>query len=499
MIKRLWGSAAALLLLWAAPAWAEPSLSAPQTITPGVSCTIYFDLETEQLVDIWLIQGGKKQVAVTQEHESAAGVNTLTWDGRTFMVDAPAGDYEMVLYAQEGQASQAVTVTGEGTPTALQVMPAASPAPVILEQADTGDPAAAPASPETLPAPASYSPYTCAHESCYWTLPMGELDEEAIWNVMMQPMTVVKGSHQRQIIPLRSEPREDAAPTGEVTCLSQGVHVLENLDNGWSLVECYSSSAAKSTVKVWAKLVQGYIKTERLEIKEAAPKYGLLIDKLNQTLYVFEEGKILGELLVSTGLVNKKQPFNETPAGEFMTVSWSGGFWSGNMYCDMGIRINAGILLHEVPCLISNSGVRNYAPFEPKLGQKASHGCIRIQQKENAQGLNMKWLWDHLKDDQPGDYTRTKVLIWDDAGRILPIPAADTPMYYNPSGGKYYHLEQNCSSVKDRWLPLTEISYESLEGEFAQLTPCPYCNPPMKASEIQAQNEANLAKALGSE
>ena len=346
---------------------------------------------------------------------------------------------------------------------------------------------------QLLPSPATYSTHACEHEVCYWNLPMGDLNEEAIWAVMQQPMTVVKGEHQRQIIPLRAEPREDAEYIGEVTCISQGVHVLETLDNGWSLVDCYSSSAAKSKVKVFAEQVQGYIRTDRLEEKIPATRYGLLIDKLNQTMYVFDQGKIIGELLVSTGLVNKSQPFNETPAGEFMTVSWSGGFWSGNMYCDMGIRINAGILLHEVPCLISSSGGRNYAPFTPKLGKKASHGCIRVQNKENEQGMNMKWLWDHLKADQPNDYLRTRVLIWDDKGRILEIMDPLTPMYYNPKGGQYYHADQYCSSVKDRWLPLTEITYESLDGEFSHLKACTSCAAPQRISELEAQNAANLA------
>ena len=128
-----------------------------------------------------------------------------------------------------------------------------------------------------------------------------------------------------------------------------------------------------------------------------------------------------------------------------MTVSWSGGFWSGNMYCDMGIRINAGILIHEVPRLLNKeTGWRDYSPFEGKLGQKASHGCIRVQRKENDQGMNMEWLWDNLKADQPGEYSRTRVLIWDDVGRMLPIPDADSPVYYNPTGGKYYHADENC-------------------------------------------------------
>ena len=460
------------LALWLpALSLAEPALIAPETVTPGENAAIHFYLDEAQLVDIWLTREGEKVLPVTQEHESAPGENLVTWDGRTYAGDVPAGDYEMTLYTDGGEVSSFITVEAAPQPEKITV------------------------DYDLYPAPGDYSTHTCDHEVCYWKLPMGEMDEAAIWDVMMQPMTVVKGEHQRQIVKVYSQPDTESEPVGEVTCISQGVHVLETLDNGWSLIECYSSSAAKSKVKVFAQQIQGYIQTDRLEVKEPAQRYGLLLDKLTQKMYVFEEGQIIGELLISTGLVNKKQPFNETPAGEFMTVSWSGGFWSGNMYCDMGIRIIAGILIHEVPCLLNKeTGWRDYSPFEGKLGQKASHGCIRVQRKENDQGMNMEWLWDNLKADQPGEYTRTRVLIWDDVGRMLPIPDADSPVYYNPTGGKYYHADENCYSVKDRWLPLTRIDYEELDGEFERLTPCAYCNPPMKASEIEAQNEANMAK-----
>lgn len=43
---------------------------------------------------------------------------------------------------------------------------------------------------------------------------------------------------------------------------------------------------------------------------------------------------------------------------------------------------------------------------------KASHGCIRIQRRANAQGQNMQWLWNNLEN-------KTKVFIWDDRGRQM--------------------------------------------------------------------------------
>ena len=331
--------------------------------------------------------------------------------------------------------------------------------------------------------PSDFSSHTCEHESCFFKLPMGVMDEAAIWEAMMQPMTVVKGE-QRNVVKVYKEPNKDSQAIGEVTATSQGLHVLKTLDNGWTLVEAYSSSIYNSKVKNWAGFFTGYIETNKLETKQPNQNYGLLMDKLTQRMYVFQDGKIITELLISTGLPNSKQPYNETPAGEFMIVSWTGGFWSGNMWCDMALRINGGILIHEVPCLIGADGTtRNYAPFERALGQKASHGCIRVQQEKNADGINMRWLWDNLK-------RNSRVFIWDDVGRNIPIPDAELPVYYNPDGGQYYHSDENCDSVKSRYLPLTGFTYGELEDEtYKKLTPCSYCNPPMREAAIQALNE----------
>jgi hypothetical protein len=99
----------------------------------------------------------------------------------------------------------------------------------------------------------------------------------------------------------------------------------------------------------------------------------------------------------------------------------------------------------------------------------------------------MAWLWNNLD-------INTKVLIWEDyKGRQIPIPSADTPLYYNPEGGSYYHSDPNCQDVKAKFLPLAGFTYGQLdEGEFASLTRCPACAPPMREIEL---NEINAAYA----
>ena len=339
--------------------------------------------------------------------------------------------------------------------------------------------------------PNERSALMCEHESCFWQMKMGEMDEAAIWEILTQPVTVLKGK-QRQQIRVVSEPREDCTDyVGVVTCASQGVHVLER-GSTWSLIEAYSSAEEGSAVKVFALPFQGYVKTELLQEQEVDQTYGLVIDKLQQRLYVFREGELFSTLLCSTGYPREDTPFAETPAGEYLMVSWTGGFWAGSLYCDMGMRINSGILIHEVPCLISTDEstgeqIRDYSRCERYLGEKASHGCIRVQREKTPEGVNAKWLWDNL--------TRkpyTKVIIWDEIDRELGYPAEDLKLYYNPKGGRYYHSQETCSNVRDKFEPMTAFTYGELdEKPYNKLTRCPSCAPQLRREEIDILNLKN--------
>lgn len=341
--------------------------------------------------------------------------------------------------------------------------------------------------------PAEDSPIPCDHEPCYWNLNMGEMDEVAIWEILTQPVTVVKGK-QRERVKLRAEPSDKCTDyVGEVTCTSQAVHLLDE-QGDWTLVEVYSSSAEGSKVKVWALKVQGWIKTSLLQEKDVDQEYGLVVDKLQQRMYLFKDGHLYSTLLVSTGFPKASAPFNETPAGEFLIVSWTGGFYSEELYCDYALRINSGILIHEVPCYpIYASGStteiadKDFANFENYLGEKASHGCIRTQRRKTPEGVNMKWLWDNLNRKQP-----TKVIIWDELGRTLGYPDNDVKLYYNPDGGKSYHSSPVCAEVNQKYWPLTAFTYGELEDDqFASLRRCKACAPQLRMREIDELNEDN--------
>ena len=464
------------------------SMTVSQTLISGEQLPLIIQVNEPGTLTISVKAADSDAWVLVLSREIPAGESAGSWDGTVGGSPIAPGDYVVQF---------SLTDAFGYTATAYRIPLTVTPG---------GGTAAASVSADSEPVQETMTPSAHAPmdgESNYWTLPVGEFDEAAIWEVMMQPLVVidsskVKGKDQRDVYQLRKTPDNASGKdniVGEITYDSQGLHILETRDDGWTLVEAYNSSygpncASRRGYGVTDDLIQGYVKTALLKTITPRTDYGLLIDKVEQRMYIFSEGKCIGSLLVSTGLNNAKQSWNETPSGEFVMISKMGGFPAGNLWCAYGMRVNGGCAIHEVP-YIGNADTpadrRDYSSTVKQLGQKASHGCIRVQKAANEQGQNIKWLWDNLK-------VNTKVLIWDDTGRNRPYPVDDDyPLYYNPNGGKYYHENQNCPSVKSRFLPLTEFTYGELDtGAFAKLTPCAKCTTLMRKSQIDAMNaEAN--------
>jgi hypothetical protein len=301
-------------------------------------------------------------------------------------------------------------------------------------------------------------------------------DTKACWELLMKPITVLDVDETESVYPLKT-PNGDKVNNdklgGFINGASAAVHVLGDDEDGWTLIE---------GLDYYNRIIRGYVRTKLLKTVTPNEHYGVIVDKLTQRLYVFIDGEFFSSCAISTGLPNDEQPYNETSAGEYLAISWSGGFDSEGMFCAMAIRFNNGDKIHEVPYNILADGTKRYSRWEPLLGQKASHGCIRVARLANEDGLNQTWLWNNLK-------RLTKIVIWDDAGREIPYPPDDTLLYYNPDGGQYYHSYANCASVRDKYLPLTAFTYGELDtGIFASLEPCPSCSPVKRKSVIDKQN-----------
>lgn len=459
-----------------------------------------------------------------------AGQTRITWDGVLADNTVPtAGTYDLILrvrnfWGEESEpVSQMLEIGAEDAQrevldlTQLDGVEEVLSWDEMLALADDASAEAAtitePVAPDTavLDAGEPTDPNAVPVATSFWDMDPDAYDltnpahQQAIWDLMMQPITVLNVDQTDHVYPT-NQPGINRTPyeqntAGELHGQSQGVNILEQDTDGdgYVLIEAYSNDGTKTKdsymMSIDNKRIKGYVKSSLLMTKKPSRKYALLIDKLRQKLYIFEAGRIIGDLDVSTGLNNDKQPYNESPAGEFLTVSRVGEFVSGTMRALYAIRINGGTLLHEVPYRFGADGTtRIYNEFEPELGKKASHGCIRIQRRQNAQGQNMQWLWNNLE-------MNTKVFVWDDQGRKMydpELPAADLQLYRNPNGGSNYHLDPNCSGVKAKFLPLTgDLTYGDLMTDtYKKLTPCVYCGAPQRPETLYDRYMAE-AKQLG--
>ena len=314
-----------------------------------------------------------------------------------------------------------------------------------------------------------------------WFGEFDPLDEEAAWARLTAEITVLNvGSNEKVYLsdgPNGSRKTTDAH-RGFFYGESVAVRVLDEQD-GWSLIEAYNDCD---------ELESGWVRPGRLKTVTPNQEYGIIVDKMTQRLYLYKEGKLLTTLLISTGTTSgANEDYNETASGEFLLCSATGGFWSGNLWCDQAIRFNGGDLLHLVPAIASEDLTqKDYSVCESALGSRASHGCIRVQRVANEDGYNHQWIWDNLRSRK-----NIKIIVWDDDGRKLPETAADASVYYNPTGGVKYHTDARCSSVRSTYLPLTEIAYGDLSSyPYTELTPCGTCGAPARPETVKAWNDA---------
>lgn len=314
-----------------------------------------------------------------------------------------------------------------------------------------------------------------------WFGEFDPLDEEAAWARLMEDITVLNVNNNEKVY-LSDGPNGSRKTTDEHRGFFYGesvaVRVLDEQD-GWSQIEAYNDCD---------ELEIGWVRPGRLKTVTPNQEYGLIVDKMTQRLYIYREGKLLTTLLISTGTTSgSNSDYNETASGEFLLCSATGGFWSGNLWCDQAIRFNGGDLLHLVPAIVSSGGtVKDYSICESALGSRASHGCIRVQRVANEDGYNHQWIWDNLRNKK-----NVKLIVWDDDGRKLERLDDSESVYYNPDGGKKYHADARCSSVRSTYLPLTAVSYGELTRyPYTQLTPCGTCGAPERPETVDAWNDA---------
>jgi lipoprotein-anchoring transpeptidase ErfK/SrfK len=128
----------------------------------------------------------------------------------------------------------------------------------------------------------------------------------------------------------------------------------------------------------------------RREANGGAPLW-VEVDIAQQRVRVWKEGALLREMVASTGL-----PESPTPTGVFRLEN-RGRFFFSKKYGQGGwwwvSFLNRGeYLFHSVP---TDEKGRLIPEEAEKLGQPASHGCVRLSLED------AKWFYDHLPEDTP--------------------------------------------------------------------------------------------------
>jgi len=234
----------------------------------------------------------------------------------------------------------------------------------------------------------------------YWGLTSESTDAE-IWAALTRDLVGVDAEENESVY-IYDSPKSGRQKLGTVSGISQGLNVISERTDGWSLVEAFRNEDGA--------FIRGYIKTDKLRVAEPNQNYGITIDKKTQTLTVYKNGTRLGSCQVATGLPTPKYPHRETPAGEFIIVTRRGTYeYYGMGFTRYTMRINGNYYLSELPTTKKNGN--KY--LDIMVGRKNTRGNVCITNTPSTDGsINAKWLWE-LSDTN----RKMKVLIFDDKAR----------------------------------------------------------------------------------
>ena len=305
----------------------------------------------EVIVEV-LDSAGEPLGSFTRETRGYTAPIRLKWDGRLKRELLPAGEYTLRIWAAE-------------TPGWVRTVP------VTLREG------AAPAEPVRLRSD---------------ILPAEGATDAEIWALMRQSAAVVKlknTSHQSVF----TEKDRHSKSLGTLRGRSQALRVLEDDGDGWVKIGAWEHESIT--------YVEGYIQRERLMTVRPQGHYGILVNKSTQTLTVYEDGKRVGTMPVSTGIIVGRRIDRETTPGLFFTQEHMSDYSTNGHKYDYVIRYDGGNLMHQL-AYHTSSTVRNFEEQYAVFGEKASHGCVRLPSHPSEDGgLNAYWIWTHIPAGTP--------------------------------------------------------------------------------------------------
>ena len=222
-------------------------------------------------------------------------------------------------------------------------------------------------------------------------IPKDLSDDAAVWEALTAPVTVGDGPEGKGLAIMYTRER-GAGRAGTVVCRTAGIAVLKIYDDGWVKVGAWRQMDGRYT--------EGYVKADKLRVIRPNARYGAVVDKNTQTMTVYENGKRIGTVLVSTGYSTWEDRSADTHSGVYLLGTRMEDFNQyGHTYC-YPVRIDGNNLIHQAGYARKEGG-RNFEEEIAALGTKASHGCIRIDPRstEGEGGINAWWVWTHMGHD----------------------------------------------------------------------------------------------------
>ena len=178
-------------------------------------------------------------------------------------------------------------------------------------------------------------------------------------------MTVLDASETTPVN-IKEGPAADSKNIGIVYGNLMHVDVVRHLENGYSEISTWDYASMKD--------IKGFVPTKLLKTIELNEKYGVIVKLSQQKVYIYEDNILIKTFLCSSGLDenNYFTPKSLYRIGERGDSFFSPKYGQGAYHW---VRFNNNYLFHSVPFDSNKKIIEEEAA---KLGQKASHGCIRL-------------------------------------------------------------------------------------------------------------------------
>ncbi len=330
-------------------------------------CEVRLVRDGRVIMDIYAADEPDKKLDTIKK--SISGVTKISWNGYVNKKALPAGEYVLKLYAQDNpDYVREVRVTiAEGTRPEVPV-------------AVTGS-----------------------------IMPSWDMDDEALWELMMQPSVVLditSTNHQK----VYEKASSSSTSLGTLHGQSQCLEVLK-IEGDWAKIGAWQHESGG--------YIEGWVPLKKLKTVTPNSDYALLVDKETQQMRVLYQGKTIAQFGISSGLAGKNRLIRETAAGSFVTLEHMDAFEDSGYHYEYPIRYDGGNLIHQLGYKAKRTK-KDFSAQEPVLGQKASHGCIRIQRAADESGINAYYFWTHLP------YNTRLIILDDEENRTLQAAAVSS-------------------------------------------------------------------------